>query len=97
VPPRVASGGEERGDGERRWRELEARDFRLRRKLQAKGTKSAKRHLKKLSGKTARRRRDHDHVVSRRIVDGVPEGATIAVENLTNIRTRVTAKKANGS
>ncbi len=97
MPPRVASGGEERGDGERRWRELEARDFRLRRKLQAKGTKSAKRHLKKLSGKTARRRRDHDHVVSRRIVDGVPEGATIAVENLTNIRTRVTAKKANGS
>jgi len=34
--------------------------------------------------------------VSRRIVDGVPEGATIAVENLTNIRSRVRAKKANG-
>jgi len=29
-------------------------------------------------------------------VDGVPEGATIAVENLTNIRSRVRAKKANG-
>jgi len=75
----------------------EARDFRLRRKLQAKGTKSAKRHLRKLSGRTARRRRDHDHVVSRRIVDGVPEGATIAVENLTNIRSRVKAKRANGN
>ncbi len=94
---RAAVSSDNRFHGERRWRELEAKDFRLRRKLQAKGTKSAKRHLKTLSGKTARRRRDHDHVVSRRIVDGVPEGATIAVENLTNIRSRVKAKKANGS
>jgi len=93
---RAAVSSDNRFHGERRWRELEARDFRLRRKLQARGTKSAKRHLKKLSGKTARRRRDHDHVVSRRIVDGVPEGATIAVENLTNIRARVKARKANG-
>jgi len=93
---RAAVSSDNRFHGERRWRELEARDFRLRRKLQAKGTKSAKRHLKRLSGKTARRRRDHDHVVSRRIVDGVPEGATIAVENLTNIRSRVKARKANG-
>jgi len=93
---RAAVSSDNRFHGERRWRALEARDFRLRRKLQARGTKSAKRHLKKLSGKTARRRRDHDHVVSRRIVDGVPEGATIAVENLTNIRARVKARKANG-
>jgi len=93
---RAAVSSDNRFHGERRWRALEARDFRLRRKLQAKGTKSAKRHLKRLSGKTARRRRDHDHVVSRRIVDGVPAGATIAVENLTNIRARVRARKANG-
>jgi len=93
---RAAVSSDNRFHGERRWRALEARDFRLRRKLQAKGTKSATRHLKKLSGKTARRRRDHDHVVSRRIVDGVPVGATIAVENLTNIRSRVRARKANG-
>jgi len=93
---RAAVSSDNRFHGERRWRELEARDFRLRRKLQATGTKSAKRHLRKLSGKTARRRRDHDHVVSRRIVDGVPVGATIAVENLTNIRSRVKARKANG-
>jgi IS605 OrfB family transposase len=68
----------------------------LRRQLQKKGTKSAKRHLKRLSGRTGRRRRDHDHVVSRRIVDGVPAGVTIAVENLTNIRKRVKARQANG-
>jgi len=93
---RAAVSSDNRFHGERRWRELEARDFRLRRSLQAKGTKSAKRHLRKMSGKTTRRRRDHDHVVSRRIVDGVPAGATIAVENLTNIRSRVKARKANG-
>ncbi len=61
---RAAVSSDNRFHGERRWRELEARDFRLRRKLQAQGAKSAKRHLKKLSGKTARRRCDHDHVVS---------------------------------
>lgn len=57
---------------------------------------SAKRHLRRLSGRTARRRRDHDHVVSKRIVQGVPEGCTLAVENLTNIRSRVRARQANG-
>jgi hypothetical protein len=86
---RAAVSSTNRFYGERRWRELEARDFRLRRRLQKKGTKSAKRHLRRLSGRTARRRRDHDHLVSRCIVDGVTSGATIAVENLTNIRTRV--------
>jgi IS605 OrfB family transposase len=93
---RAAVTSDNRFHGERRWRDLEARDFRLRRKLQKKGTKSAKRHLRKLSGRTARRRRDHDHVVSRRIVAGCAAGSTLAVENLTNIRTRVRAQKANG-
>jgi len=79
--------------GERRWRELEARTFRLRRKLQAKGTRSAKRHLKRLSGKTMRRRRDHDHVLSKRIVQAVPVGGTVVLENLTNIRQRIRVKK----
>ena len=79
--------------GERRWRELEARTFRLRRKLQAKGTTSARRHLKRLSGKTRRRRRDHDHVLSKRIVQATPAGGTIVLENLTNIRSRTKIKK----
>ena len=39
--------------GPRRWRAIEQRIFRLRRQLQAKGTVSAKRHLRRLSGKTA--------------------------------------------
>lgn len=72
--------------GKRHWREVERRYFRLRRSLQAKGTKSAKRHLKRLSGKVNRFRRDCDHVLSRRIADSVAPGTTIVVENLVNIR-----------
>jgi putative transposase len=72
--------------GERRWKEQERRIFRLRRKLQKRGTKSAKRHLKKLSGQLFRQRRDHDHVLSKRIVQNATPGSTIALENLTNLR-----------
>src|SRR5207244_10339992 len=72
--------------GERRWKEQERRTFRLKRKLQAKGSRSAKRHLKKLSGKQFRRRKDHDHVLSKRIVQDTPEGATVVLENLKNLR-----------
>ncbi|GAC1349475.1 MAG: hypothetical protein NVSMB27_22960 [Ktedonobacteraceae bacterium] len=72
--------------GERRWKEQERRIFRLKRKLAAKGTRSAKRHLKKLSGKLFRQRRDHDHVLSKRIVQNAPQGSTIVLENLTHIR-----------
>jgi putative transposase len=63
--------------GERRWREQERRIFRIRRTLQAKGTKSAKRHLRKLSGKLLRQRKDHDHVISKRIVQYATPGNTI--------------------
>jgi len=54
-----------------------------------KGTRSAKRHLRRLSGKVNRCRRDCDHVLSRRIVDSVGPGTVIVVENRTNIRARV--------
>jgi putative transposase len=82
--------------GKRRWREIEARNFRLRRKLASKGSRSARRHLKKASGKLARFRKDCDHVLSRRIVDSVPEGTVIVLENLTDIRDRVQARKKDG-
>lgn len=72
--------------GEKRWKEQERRTFRLKRKLQAKGTKSATRHLRRLSGKQFRRRKDHDHVLSKRIVRHAPAGSTIVLENLKNIR-----------
>lgn len=79
--------------GERRWKEVDRRYFRLKRRLQAKGTKSAKKHLKKLSGKVQRFRRDCDHVISRKIVDSVDTGTVIAVEKLTGIRGRVRQRK----
>lgn len=72
--------------GEKRWQEQERKMFRIRRKLQAKGTRSAKRHLKQLSGKRFRQRRDHDHVLSKRIVQNAPQGSTLVFENLKEIR-----------
>lgn len=79
--------------GQRRWKEQERRIFRLRRKLQSKGTRSARRHLRKLSGKLLRQRRDHDHVLSKRLVQSSPAGSTIVFENLTHIRRRARRKK----
>lgn len=79
--------------GERQWKGVEHKYFNLRRALQAKGTKSAKRHLKRLSKKVNRFRTDCDHVLSRRIVDSVEKGTTIILEDLTDIRDRVKARK----
>src|SRR6266705_6289111 len=72
--------------GNRHWKEIDRRSFRLRRKLQSNGSKSAKRHLKKLSKRLQRFHRDCDHVLSKRIVQNAPPGSTIVFENLTNIR-----------
>nr|WP_236031953.1 hypothetical protein [Ktedonospora formicarum] len=82
--------------GTRHWKEVERRRFRLRRKLQSKGTKSAKRHLKKVSGCSLRFRRDCDHVLSKRIVQSTHPGATIVLENLTNLRERARHRKGEG-
>jgi len=79
--------------GERRWKNIERRYFRLKRKLQARGTTSAKRHLRRLAQKVTRFRLDCDHVTSRRIVQSVASGTTLVVENLTEIRQRT---KQNG-
>jgi IS605 OrfB family transposase len=79
--------------GQRRWRELEARQFRLKRQLQKAGTKAAKRRLKKLKGKQRCFRRDCDHVLSKQLVHATPPGATIVVENLTHIRRRIKQRR----
>src|SRR5216683_2616716 len=61
----------------------------LRQRLQKRGTKSAKRHLKKLSGKEARFKRDTNHIISKRIVQKVKtSGQGIAIEELRHIRKR---------
>lgn len=79
--------------GRKAWRATEARYFEHRRALQSRGSKSARRRLRKLRGRQARFRRDCDHVLSKRIVQSVTPGATIVVENLTNIRARVKTRQ----
>ncbi len=89
--PAVTSDG--RLHGKKCWREVSKRRFRLKRKLQSNGSKSAKRHLKTLAGRELRFRRDCDHVLSKSILYGITAGTTVVVENLTNIRARVKATR----
>lgn len=70
------------------------RHRRLRKKLQSKGTKSAKRRLKQLSGKERRFATDVNHCISKHLVQrakGTRRG--IALEDLTHIRERVTVQR----
>ena len=72
--------------GNRSWKAVERRYFRLKRALQSKGSDSAKRHLKKLAHKVSRFRSNCDHVVSRQLVQSVTHGTLIVIENLMEIR-----------
>lgn len=70
------------------------RHRRLRAKLQRKGTRAARRRLRKLSGKERRFARDVNHQISKRLVakaEGTHRG--IALENLSGIRERVTVRR----
>ena len=61
----------------------------LRGALQRAGTRSAKRHLKRLSGKTARFCRNVNHCISKQIVTNAKgTGRGVALEDLTGIRKR---------
>ncbi|MFF4426704.1 RNA-guided endonuclease InsQ/TnpB family protein [Streptomyces sp. NPDC001549] len=70
------------------------RQLDLRKKLQAKGTKSAKRLLRKRSRKEARHAANVNHIVSKTIVTTAERtGSGIALEDLTGIRSRVRLRK----
>lgn len=74
------------------------RHRRLRAKLQRKGTKSARRRLKKLAGKEQRFATWTNHNISKHIVEKAKcTGQGIAVEELTGIRERVKARKPQRS
>ncbi len=61
--------------------------------LQKKGTKSAKRHLKKLSGRERRFKRNTNHTIAKRIVQLAKDTrSAIALENLKGFR--VTVRKS---
>jgi len=67
----------------------------LKARLQSKGTKSAKRHLKKLSGRMARFSKDVNHRISKQIVTKAKDTLrSIAMEDLQGIRSRATVRKA---
>ncbi len=90
---RPAVTSDNRFHGQKSWRQVEHRRHHRRRTLQAKGTKSAKRRLRLLAGRSQRFRRDCDHVLSKRILTGIAPGTVVVIENLTNIRTRVKASR----
>lgn len=73
---------------------LRHRHRRLRKRLQARGTRSAKRLLKIRRRREARFARDVNHRISKQIVAVAARTERgIALENLTHIRDRVTARK----
>ncbi len=71
---------------------------RIRSKLQAAGTKSAKRHLKKLSGREARFRKDTNHQISKTLVKKAKDTVRgIVLEDLRHLRERATVRRSQRS
>ncbi|MDA8144100.1 MAG: transposase [Thermoplasmatales archaeon] len=77
-------------------REVRERNADLRDRLQYVGTKSAKKHLKKLSGKESRFARNTNHTILKEIVQKAKgTSSAIAIEDLSGIRKRTTVRKGN--
>jgi IS605 OrfB family transposase len=79
--------------GQRAWKAVKGRLFKLKRALQQRGTKSAKRHLRKVRRKQMRFRRNADHILSKQIVQSAEPGGTIVLENLKDIRKRTRMRR----
>lgn len=77
----------------RKLKEVAMRYKRLRTALQKRGTRSAKRHLCRVSGKEKRFKADINHQISKQIVDSLEPGDIIAVEDLSGIRNIKLRKK----
>jgi IS605 OrfB family transposase len=67
----------------------------LRRKLQAKGTRSAKRHLKRLSGRQKRYTAWLNHNISRKIVDSADAFVLENLKGITRRRNKYMGKRMN--
>lgn len=67
----------------------------LKAKLQSCGSKSAKRHLRKISGREARFKRNTNHIISKKIVQLAKDTCrSIALEDLKGFNGRQTVRKA---
>ncbi len=78
--------------------EVRERNAKLRANLQSAGTKSAKRHLVKLSGRERRFHRNVNHAISKKIVAKAKDTEkAVALENLEGIRASTTVRKAQRS
>jgi len=78
--------------------EVRSKSSKHRASLQSTGTRSAKRRLKRISGREARFRRDVNHCISKNIV-AKAKGTerAIALEDLKGIRNQTTVRKAQRS
>ncbi|MBT9141512.1 MAG: hypothetical protein DDT30_02104 [Dehalococcoidia bacterium] len=74
-------------------RKVSKRYERLRSVLQSCGSKSAKRHLRTMSKKENRFRRDANHKITKQVVQSIPQGTTIVLEKLDGIRQTVRLRK----
>ena len=91
----IATDSDGKNDSASHLNSLRYRNLKLRQRLQKKGTKSAKRLLKKRRRKEHRFATDVHHQISKRIVERAKgTGRGIAMEDLTGIREQATVRKS---
>jgi len=74
-------------------RKVSKRYEKLRSALQSCGSKSAKRHLRAISKKENRFRRDANHKITKQVAQSIPQGATTILEKLEGIRQTARLRK----
>lgn len=72
--------------GKPEWKEREKKYLSHIARLQSKGTRSAKRRLKKIKGRLRRFKQDCDYRIAKELMAGLRPGDTFVHEKLTNIR-----------
>lgn len=79
--------------GKAKDREHESKLIRLRSRLQAEGTRSAHRHLKKLSGRLKRFKQNVDRILAKELLSFLNPGDIVVLENLTDIKKHCGTKR----
>jgi len=82
--PAVSSGN--KFFGKRKWRDIERRHYSHIARLQSKGTRSARKCLKKKAGTLRRFKKDCDYIVAKEFCAALNPGDTLVYEKLTDIR-----------